>query len=81
MSAGIPIIASSVDGLSEILHECKVAKLVNKINENMFAQAINSENILTLESSLRSQLAINYSKKFSLKKMIDNYVDVYQTFF
>ena len=77
LSAGIPVIASSIDGLREILNECKVAKLVHEINEYMFAQAINTENLLNLESSLRKQLAINYSKNFSLNKMFDNYINVY----
>ena len=81
LSAGIPVIASSVDGLKEILFDCKVANLVNEINEKTFAQAINKENSLNIESELRNKLAINYSKKFSLKKMFDNYIDVYKKFF
>ena len=78
LSAGIPVIASSIEGLREILYECKVAKLVSEINENKFAKAIKIESSNT---NLKAQLAINYSKKFSYKKMLDLYIDVYDKFF
>ncbi len=78
LSAGIPVIASSIEGLREILYECKVAKLVSEINENKFAKAIKTESSNT---NLKAQLAINYSKKFSYKKMLDLYIDVYDKFF
>ena len=54
LSAGIPVIASSIEGLKEILKECNAATLITEINECNFAEEIKKQNLIN----------------FSIKKLI-----------
>ena len=80
LSAGIPLIASNTNGLNEILKECKVAILVNKLNEYSFSLQIKKAKKTLLLNKSVDKVAIKYSKNFSFERMIKEYQKIYELF-
>jgi glycosyltransferase involved in cell wall biosynthesis len=80
MSAGIPIIASNVDGVSEILEDGKDALLVPPRDPHSLAMAIAK---LMHNNKEAKRLATNalqkISKRFDVKEMIRQTERVYCT--
>lgn len=82
MSTGLPVVASNVDGLREVLDPDNPAVFLvdeykkpqefsTKIKECMQEWSINAENMA--ESSR------NQAQKFSMDKMVDGYIEVYKS--
>lgn len=80
LSAGIPLIASNVSGVNEILKDCKAAILVNNLNEDSFSLEIKNAKKNLLLNKFIDRIAIKYSKNFSLEKMIKEYLKIYDLF-
>ena len=80
LSAGIPLIASNVSGLNEILKECKASILVNNLDEYSFSLQIQKAKKTLLLNKYVDKVAINYSRNFSFERMIKEYQQVYELF-
>ncbi len=78
-AAGLPVIASRVDGIKEIISDEENGILYDYENENALAQ-----NIITLSKSVsaRKRLARNLQKRvaeeFSIFRMIEKYENIYE---
>lgn len=77
LSAGIPIIANSVEGLNEVISNCEAAFLLNNLNYELLSKEIYKYNLGFRFATGLDKKAILYSKKFSLEKMIKQYHEIY----
>lgn len=77
LSAGIPLIASNVSGLNEVLKECKAAFLVNVNSEKEIAQEIYKAKDSFLLNKSIDRIAMQYSERFSFEKMTSEYEKIY----
>ena len=81
MSTGLPVIASDLDGLNEVVSKsidsCFLVKNSNDIGEwvNTIKSCINA---LEKDMVYISQESYQHSQNFSLKKMTKSYVDLYR---
>ena len=81
MSTGLPVIASDLDGLNEVVSNsvdsCFLVKNSNDIGEwvNTIKSCINA---LEKDMVYISQESYQHSQKFSLEKMTESYVDLYR---
>jgi len=79
MRAGIPIIATAVGGIPEVLSHGSAGRLVQTADAQELAQAITQ---LCQDESARVQLANaayqNFVSRFSVEKMTSKYLDIYQ---
>ena len=82
MSTGLPIIASSVDGLTEVLGNSSdtvsYVKNPKSIKEwiNMIKKA--TINLNTIGPKKIAKYSCSHAKKFSLNKMADMYIKLYK---
>ena len=78
MAAGKPIIASNIGGLSEILSSDNNSLLIEKNNEMKISKAL--INLLSKKNSTKRAADNNHNRicKFSIDKMLDKYVTLYQ---
>ncbi|MCD6287589.1 MAG: glycosyltransferase [Candidatus Hydrogenedentes bacterium] len=78
MNMGLPVIASRVGGLAEVLEDGVDALLVEPNDENQIAAAVDR---IRTDSSLRERLKNNARKKviekFSIEQMAAKYMEVY----
>ena len=79
MAAGIPVIASDVDGLREVVGEKSLLFTARD------AKGLSDKILALLSDDVSYQIACNYcmnrSKDFSVEKMVANYVSVYVSMF
>ena len=82
MSTGLPIVASNIAGLKEVLGGTSHSvTLINKINSTEeWAKGIHkSINSIKLVGSIRiAEIAENQVKKFTFSKMAEEYLDIYK---
>jgi glycosyltransferase involved in cell wall biosynthesis len=81
MSTGLPVIASDLDGLNEVVSDsidsCFLVKNSNDISE--WVDTIKScINALEKDLVYIAQESYQHSQKFSLEKMTKDYVDLYR---
>lgn len=76
-SYGVPVVASNVGGVRELVVDGNNGFLINSFNAGMFAEAI--VNIAENRSNYHnfSKAAINESLEFSLEKMINSISNIY----
>ncbi|MDJ0704394.1 MAG: glycosyltransferase [Leptolyngbyaceae cyanobacterium MO_188.B28] len=77
LSVGLPVIASDVPGLRELLSGCEAAVLVSEGDTTQIAEAIEKIKIALENGIIYSALAIDRSKSYSLDKMISTYSEHY----
>jgi glycosyltransferase involved in cell wall biosynthesis len=84
MSTGLPIVASNVDGLLEVLGRSNPSvTLINKVESiEEWEKGINKaiKNIKILGNKKISRLSSQQAKKFTFKKMAKNYLKIYNKF-
>lgn len=81
MSTGLPIVASNIEGLKEVLGipnpSLVLIKKVNSIDEWKKGIIKIIDNINIYGSEYISKLSINKVKKFTFEKMAEDYLDIY----
>ena len=81
MSTGLPVVGSNIKGLREVLgHQNPSITLVNKVEsikewEKKIYKAI--KNIRKLGNNKISKFSTKQSKKFSIDKMANQYLNMY----
>ena len=80
MSTGLPVIASDIEGLNEVVSDsidsCFLVKNANEISEwlNKIKLCINA---LENDQAYIAQKSYQHSQKFTLEKMTKDYIDLY----
>lgn len=79
MASGVPVIASDVDGLSEIIEDYRTGRLVESENSKDFADAIEwayayPDKMQSYAKAARDVVI----QKYSSEKMVESYLDIYQ---
>jgi glycosyltransferase involved in cell wall biosynthesis len=81
MSTGLPIVASNIPGLKEVLGDSNPSvTLINKVKSiQEWEKGINKAivNIKTLGSNKIAKISEDRVKKFTFTKMADEYLNVY----
>lgn len=79
MAAGLPIVASNVDGVKELIEDGVTGLLFEPLNTKDMADKIE---MFIQDASLRqicSENGLVYVKKFSIEKMYKNYLNTYES--
>jgi D-inositol-3-phosphate glycosyltransferase len=80
MKMRIPVIASAVGGLVEIVRHEETGLLLDELNPNAIANAIEK---LTRDSSLRESLANKaelFSRKFDGREQLEQLMEIYEQY-
>ena len=78
LSAGIPILANSVDGLKEVINNCEAAILIENMNSELLAKEIYNYYSSFKNNKEISKKAIEHARKYSLEKMKKEYQKIYK---
>lgn len=82
MSAGLPVVATRVGGIKEIVAENKTGLLIPPQNPRALADAIHE--ILTdapLARLMSQEAVVAVAERFSIKKMVQGYVSLYDSLY
>ena len=77
---GIPIIATKVGGIPEIINDGENGIIINDNNASFFLDALSC---LYFDRNLRNQISINNkrrARRFTIEKMVESYMKLYKPF-
>lgn len=76
-AAGLPCVASDIDGLSEVVNDVRLGRLFESGNAQSLADNI-YDVILRLQSFDSSWIRNNAYNRFSIQKMVDSLLEIYE---
>lgn len=80
LSAGVPLVASDVEGMNEVLRDCSAAHLIKPDDVDSLVKGIRYANRVFLTDSTVAEIASAYANNFSLEHMISQYLEAYGSF-